>query len=520
MATQTVITEQERQRILKRIAEIDRKKAEYLRKNEQDKKKLALFESENKILYFGHEGKGYLGKHGVWELNRPQRLLASKWADPSLKTFTYCGGNRSGKTFIGFTIGILSSIMGRFPWEPEEMGGHLWDLLGWKPPIKIRWVGQDWEAHIKTVLMPTIKELWPKARPIESRKNNMGVDATWTDQMTGSTIEVMSNKQEPAVFEGWAGHIVCYDEPPKREIRIACARGLIDFNGRELFTATLLKEAWIDQEVINAVDENGIPEKTVYNIHTESYDNLGFGINKEGLDQFTKILTEEEKDARLRGIPSYKQGLILNMKRETHLKDRFDIPIDWMIDIAIDPHPKKPHHVLFLATSRNNFKYFFYEIVGHGDGHWIAEEIIKVIKRNVLRVNQIIIDPAAKGDSNNENTLFDKVDIVLGRHGFTLETAGKDKDSGIIELNSWLNPRNEEPALHVFNDMPHAIRQLTGWMFIEKGDDKGMPSKVDDDQCENAYRLINLNTIYYPPEEEKYEDEMEKPGERNKITGY
>lgn len=50
MATQTVITEQERQRILKRIAEIDRKKAEYLRKNEQDKKKLALFESENKIL--------------------------------------------------------------------------------------------------------------------------------------------------------------------------------------------------------------------------------------------------------------------------------------------------------------------------------------------------------------------------------------------------------------------------------------------------------------------------------------
>ena len=71
----------------------------------------------------------------------------------------------------------------------------------------------------------------------------------------------MSNNQDSDVFEGWDGDLIVWDEPPKRNIRVACARGLIDREGRELYNMTLLKEAWISQEVIKATNEDGSPDK-------------------------------------------------------------------------------------------------------------------------------------------------------------------------------------------------------------------------------------------------------------------
>ncbi|MDA0707488.1 MAG: hypothetical protein O2963_00205 [Proteobacteria bacterium] len=407
---------------------------------------------------------------------------------------------------------LMCALLGRWPWEPVERTGWFWEAMGWQPPIRIRWVGQDWEKHIKTVIEKQFDELWPSSIQVRTKKNNGGVRALWTEPRSGSTIEIMSNNQESDLFEGWNGHVVAYDEPPKRPVRVACARGLIDYRGREIFAMTLLKEAWVDQEVVNAINEDGTPDMTVFNYNAEIGVNIGFGITQEGVDQFAKSLTEEEKQARLKGIPSYKSGLVLHIDRGKHFIPRVRIPSHWIIDISIDVHPQKPQHILFQATDEHNFHYLVFEIVGHGDGAWIGDQIMEKITRYSLRVNQIIIDPLSKSDGNNPATVYENVRIVLARGGYILRTAEKWKSDGIIAINDRLWSKNGLASYFIFSDLPVTVRQLTGWMY----EDNGEPSKKNDDMCENAYRLALLDTQYVAPEDE--DDETRDEG-RSRLSG-
>ena len=499
-----------------RLAFLKQQRDSLLTQKKENQQKIRKYEEENKLLFFNHPGKGYLGRYGKWESNPLQLEAFTAWTNPKIKVITITGGNRISKTFTTFVY-LLSAIMGRFPWDPIERGRYLWHLMGWKPPIKIRWVGQDWEKHIRTVLEPKFDELWPQSRTLEVKKNNVGIRAYWKDVETKSTIEIMSNNQEDKLFEGWDGHIVAYDEPVRREVRTACARGLVDHNGREIFSMTLLTEPWIEQEVIDRTLPDGTSDPSIYSIEGKMDLNIGFGTSQEGVDNFLSKLDAEQIDARYHGISSSKKGKVLEIDKKMHYIPRFEVPSHWPVDLAIDIHSKKPQHVLFIATDERGFKYVCHEIVGHGDGRWIADEIIKKIARYSLRVNRVIIDPLAKGDSNNENSVYEKVEIGIGRFGYTLETASKDKDDGIIELNSLLMTLNKIPSLFFFRDLPVCTRQIYAWMY----DKKGKPSKEDDDQCENLYRLALLNTSFTEPKEEYEEHEHSASRDtKNPVTGY
>lgn len=490
-----------------------------INKRDETIRMVESYEKDNKILYLNKKDKGHLGANGKWELNEPQKQLIEAFSTGKYNTFTYTGANRIGKTFISFIL-IYSILVGRFPWEWEDDSkeGWIWDLYGWRnQKIKIRWIGQDWTKHIATVLIPKIDELWPKSRPLLKAKNQQVVYSFFVDETTGNTLEIMSVNQDESLFEGWSGMAVFFDEPPPRGHYIAIARGLIDTKGICAFFCTLLKQAWLDKDIINATLDDGTPDPTVYNCHADITANIGHGISQRGVDDFAKRLTEEEKDARLKGIPSYKSGLILNIDKSKHILERPSyIPHDWIVNISIDYHPNKKQHILFEATDRHNLKYLIFEIVGHGDGTWIGEQIIDKILRYKLRINRIIIDPLSKGDGNNENTVYAKVETVLFRYGYMLETATKSKSDGIILINNLLWTPNKIPAYFIYRDMPVTIRQLTNWMF----DSSGKPSKEDDDMCENAYRLALISEDYWLPEDEEDDYKPQKRGTGNKVTGY
>lgn len=434
------------------------------------------------------------------------------------------GANRISKTFSTSGVSVCLALRGCFPWEDPNISGRwFWELRNWEPPIKIRIIGQDWEKHVKVVVVPALKELLPKSWGIIPRKNNLGVEAQWLDPATGSQIEIMSNNSESAVFEGAKFHMLIHDEPPKRDNRIASIRGLVDYCGIEIFAMTLLSEAWVDKDVINATLPDGTPDPTVWSIVGDIQQNVGFGLTQEGVDQFAKALTDDEKSARLRGVPSYKAGLILKIDKKVHMVERFKIKAHWPVDIAIDIHPAKPQHILFIATDERNFKYVCFEIVGHGDGEWVADEIIKKVKTHNLRVNRIIIDPFAKGDQNNENSTYDKINRALGRYGYFIQVATKDKDDGILIINSLLWTANNMPALFFFRDLPVFVRQATNWMWADpkemaSGQKEVKASKQDDDQCENLYRLMLLNTQYDEPEDDDYSPQQSQS--KNHVTGY
>ena len=59
-----------------------------------------------------------------------------------------------------------------------------------------------------------------------------------------------------------------------------------------------------------------------------------------------------------------------------------------------------------------------------------------------------------------------------------------------------------------FDDLIQTIWEIEGYMYVDKGENRGKPMDKDDHFMENLYRLCLLNTQYSPPEDD-YEDEFE-----------
>lgn len=448
--------------------------------------------------------------------NPKQAQILEAFLDPFFKTFGMSGGNRLGKTTILTLLGI-SVIFGKYPWSDQS----LLHLFPHNYPRKVRYVGQGWNDHIKAVVIPEIYKWWPKNRKVKTRGNGVITDTFWEDEKSKGTFEIMSNNQQSKEHEGWSGDLILYDEPCHREIYIANARGLVDRNGKEVFAATLLDEPWIDREIVKKM-VNGKPDKRVFWVSGTSFDNVGYGISKDGLGEFADKLRDDEYEARISGIPSYKSGLILDFNRKYrdrggHLVERFDIPLDYMIDIAIDIHPRTEQAVLFIATDPRGYKYVCQEIWGHGNAKWVGEAIAKAVKYNSYRVNRVIIDPLAKGDSNNDESMYEVIAGILMQHGMTLETATKDKEQGILEIKDHLKGPNNEPSIFFFDDLQRTIYEIEGWMW----DDENKPAKVDDHMMENLYRLLLLKTQWSPPfEYMDYEPISRYTSGRDSVTGY
>ncbi|MBD3261294.1 MAG: hypothetical protein GF334_06350, partial [Candidatus Altiarchaeales archaeon] len=196
------------------------------------------------------------------------------------KYHNYIAGGMVHHNTTILTLLGLSVMYGKYPWDDTS----LLHLFPHNFPRKVRYVGQGWQDHIKAVVIPELKKWWPAKRKVETRGNGVITDTFWRDEETGSTLEIMSNNQQSKEHEGWSGDLILYDEPCRKQIYIANARGLVDRRGREVFAATLLDEPWIDREIIKKTDENNKPDKRVFWVEGESYDNVGYGISKEGLE--------------------------------------------------------------------------------------------------------------------------------------------------------------------------------------------------------------------------------------------
>lgn len=475
---------------------------------------LALLETQNqnKIYYFSEDF--YKRKDCIsLRPNPKQKILLDAISNRDkygYKIFVIHGGNRLGKSTIGGIIAI-SFMLGYWPWDRDQTPIC-------KSPMKIRWVAQDWDKADST-LCEKLDEWWPSIIPVDTSKNNNSVRDKWVNPLNKHKLELMSNNSESKAFESWDGDIIIWDEPPTESNRDACARGLVDRCGIEIYTMTLMTEPWVHRKIIQARNPDGTPDKSVFVVEGEIYDNEGYGLTKEGIEQYAKTIDEDQRMTRIYGIPLYLSGLVLpQFKREMHLVERFKVPLDWIVDITIDVHPKERQAVLFVATNPFGIKYAVYELWLHASGKEIADEIVRVIKQNVFRVGTIAIDPLSKADSNNPGTVYDQIENVLYVHGHTLDTASKAKESGIIKTKEALMGPNKIPSLFFFDDLVRTVFEIEGWMY----DKEQIPIKKDDHMMENLYRIMLYDTRWYDMEEEE-DMKREQPKERrgvNAITRY
>ena len=494
--------------------------AELIAKADQLERIDRQYREDNRILFFDS-----IGMPGP---NPRQAEILDAWEDVCYRTFTITGGNRLGKTTI-LTLIAIATLRGEYPWDHKNSRKarptKITHLFPHNQPRKIRYIGQDWKEHIQDVVIPELKKWWPKEWKVKRRGNGIIRDTEWIDEKTGSELNILSNRQDPGVHEGWAGDLIIYDEPPRRDIYIANARGLVDREGREFIAATLLGEPWIHKDIINKKLPDGKPDPTVYNVQAESSVNVGYGISQKGLDEFASKLTEQEFKARIKGIPSYMEGLVYPDYKGSykdkggHLCQRFDIPTDWPVDVAIDYHPREKQALLFTAVDDRNEKYACEEIWDNGDAEWIADCLIR--RREIYRYSTIIVDPLAKGDKNNQNTAFDRIAAKLAPYGLVIQVASKDKPTGILDVKRHLKGPNNTPSMWFFDDLVNTIREIEGYMWDK---DTGKPVDKDDHMMENLYRTMLLGTKYIPLEDANSEDEMAireaQDNTRSAMTGY
>lgn len=356
----------------------------------------------------------------------------------------------------------------------------------------------------------------PAASLVEMTKNHSGaIDRVVVKSIHGgnSVIHldtVKSFKQNPLGQESSAWDWAHFDEPVPEAMWKAIARGLVDRDGHAWFTCTPLTEPWLDGKFIPNLDDQTAADFTGDNasdsdhwwmtgsMHDNPYN------SERAITLYISELTEEERETRISGIPAAYSGIVYKEFRPNEhklkaapsgWKDWQTPPPEYCLDFAIDYHPRKPHHVLFIATSPLDVHYVYAEL-------WLSclmSELVSEIKSILHGVEPTrpgLIDPLA--DTPNRVTDCTPLEEVL-RLGLPVIPATKDPHNGILKVKELLKARDRIglPIMFVNPACKRFLFEISRG-YIWDGD-TNKPFKENDDAMENFYRLCLQGLSYVPP---------------------
>lgn len=301
-------------------------------------------------------------------------------------------GEKCGKTRIGICED-LAHAMGFRPWlEESDIDYKISIQVPNHGLIGCETMAQSVEAKIR----PELELLIPAHCGPQWKNDTTGalksvsLKYDYLGRRCDSIIHIRSYNQPADSFRGIDPHWVHFDEPPPRDIFIACERGKTVTNAPSWLTMTGLKEAYIyDLLTVNAYNAGGMDQEIAC-IDGSTWDNcqdwchgcdqyiaendpdnmpdphvdrpvnlcpkcglvMGF-IPRAGILEYAKLFTDpDEYAAHIEGKWAHLSGLIYKTLSSTeHRYPDFEIPRDWMRIEVVDPHDNKPVRWLFAAVS-------------------------------------------------------------------------------------------------------------------------------------------------------------------------
>jgi len=436
----------------------------------------------------------------------------------------------------------------------DAKGVDIWfqkSSLGIEPPVDILIAGEDWKTHIGGTIVPELKK-WAPQGFYETRKNEQGVEFEWT-WYNGSKFYLMSYTQDASLFESFYKHVAWEDEPPPKDKHNALSRALLLDQGKTLMTLTPLKEPWVLDDIVLAGRKDiGIVKDLMITDNPDLYNyDMGvlgnMGLDDEQKQQFLDLLLYSDKEKgkpvtdKGRGAERYLEetapvenhAKIMLLKMLKFIKDidpsdvpsrvfgqfkslvgrvlkefeddvhkikPFDVPTDWPVTVMIDFHLSTPQAISYWAVNRQDINYCIAETWKNLSADEIADDIIKKIRGYGWRIMDAYIDPLSKGDTAYmKNALgtdikdtFSILDERLRVVGIRLHVATKDKESGIMNIRTWLNGPNNMPTCYLFEDCEWHFYEVARWVY----DDDGKPIKENDHFMENWYRYTLTGAKY------------------------
>jgi len=433
--------------------------------------------------------------------------------------------------------------------------------LGIEPPVNIIITGEDWKLHLGKTIVTELKK-WAPQGFYKTTKNEQGVDYFW-EWYNGSTFTLMSYTQDDALFESFRAQGAWEDEPPPKTKHKALSRGLLLDNGKTLMTFTPIKEAWVlDDIVLSGRKDIGIVDglkitdnPDLYNSDMRVLDSMG--LNDEQKQEYMNLLLYEDVEKgkpvidKGRGAEEYleaavdakNQAKIMLLKMLKFIKDidpsdvpprvfgqfkslvgrvlkefddsvhkikPFDVPTDWPVTVMIDFHLSTPQAISYWAVNKQDIHYCVSETWKNTNADDIADDIIRKVRGYGWRIEDVYIDPLSKGDtaymknelgSDIEDT-FTKLKKRLEKERIRLHTASKDKESGIMNIRTWLMGPNRMSTCYIFDTCERHFYEVARWVY----DNDGKPCKdCSDHFMENWYRYTLTGAAYSKPLNERGE---------------
>lgn len=425
-------------------------------------------------------------------------------------------GNRFGKSEMGSAEDV-SFALGYRPWVPKDDPLR---TLGIPPhPTKGVIITIDWDKSREVFTeregdnLGKLFKYIPTSALGQPTKNHSGaIDRIPVKHISGgwSVIHldtIKSWKQDPKAMESSVWDWAHIDEPCPEGLWKGIARGLVDRGGRGWFTCTPLEEPWIDEAFVPdlAADRNQattFETKDRWMMTGSIYDNPYN--TKENINSFLQWLTSDEIECRINGLPTSFAGLVYKeFNWDKHV--RSDPPVGWPSWLtppatfckrfAIDYHPRKPHHVLFIATSPQDRHYVYAEVFRS----CLMSELVANIKAVLGKSGATmpgLIDPLA--DTPNRVTDITPLEEVL-QLGLGVMPATKDPYNGILRVKERLleHDRQGNPMMIFNENLPRTMMEISRGYVWDGETNK--PKKDKDDAMENLYRLCLQGLFYVEP---------------------
>ncbi len=392
---------------------------------------------------------------------------------------------------------FLFHITGFYPdWYPQE--------LRLKGLVKGRIIATDLQKGVGEVIVPFLEEWLDSSLILRKFRNPIGIPVKWTLK-NGNQFDILTHEMTTEQFEGWKGHIAWFDEPPPRDKYIATLRGLVDYSGRDWLTLTPLTQPWIYDDIYSNSDPN------VKVITCDIKDNPY--LSKDAIHEFERMLTQEEKEARLHGKFMHLSGLVYKeFDPQMHICEPPRVQEGWTRYMAIDPHERTPTAVLWLAVDPKGNHWLYDEL-------WLKDMDIKSIANAILSqesdlpAHVKLIDPHA----DKENNLMGGFNVrkELMRYGVYTQRGNSDPFLGKARIRQALTPRfspltkRESPVLRVSRECPQTIFEFQHYIYDEfrRNKDelnlKEQPKKKNDHFMDALRYIYNFGPKYIEQEKEE-----------------
>ena len=361
-------------------------------------------------------------------------------------------------------------------------------------------------------------KFWFPKNKYTAKKGNKSYDSLW-ETNTGWDFDIMTYNQEPTEFEGVTLGWAWFDEPmPMSIFKATVARlrkgGVIIITATPISGSAALYDSFVEgkmeQEVVLREGEDPVKiERKVYHVTADvesacKQHGIRGHLEHEDILNMISEYPEDEREARIHGRFQHLIGLVFKkFTPEIHVIPPFNVrDDDFIVYQYLDPHPRNPDAVLWMAVDRKGTKYVVDEMYYAPDDTPDLAFRIKN-KDSQYRIGGRWIDPWAFNKDNHMGEKDLNLADQLAAEGLHYLPAPKQRTAADERIKTALNFTQvadhiqKPPELYIFNTCQRLIWELQHYRWDEwdgkmadKRDRKEKPVDKDDHQIENLGRAL------------------------------